>query len=369
MKILRGTTAALLSLCQPVWAAEPAAPETSNVPTDTSFQIVDARPSQQRAEGYHQLSYWVTSCNYGIYRLGDAKGSPGKLDLLRTDLETALGDTIKGKTLTVSNYALYLNSTNRSRRAAVNSAVISGTAGLGVLEAAIGGGISSFFMPEPGSTCSSEETPEGWYDTSEATPDASPFIAQLTASLDGKSYSVRVVQSPSEDSTTPSDDAVQAYPAILHRANQALADKIAGRFGSAPDEVIARSAPTNPRNYATGWPEPVEASANFAPPASATKSYASMLPLGLGSVSSVDTSSTIAANFSQDQHGVAVSALESNGAAARAGIRPGDVITEIDGARIDTVADLQSSIARAPGTDVTIELNRSGKLLAVQVRL
>jgi len=365
MKILRGATAALLSLCQPVWAAEPAAPETSNVPTAASFKIVDARPSQQRAEGYHQLSYWAGSCSYGIYRLGDAKGAPGKLDLLRADLESVLGDTVKGKTLTVSNYSLYLNSSVHAKTSAINAGSnqmmfapsLGGMIGLGIAAAIIG------------SSCSQDDTPEGWYDESEASADASPFIAQITASLNDKTYSVRVVQTPSDNMLVPSDDAVQAYPAILHRANQALADKIAGRFGSAPDEVIARSAPTNPRNYATGRPEPVEASANFAPPASATKSYASMLPLGLGSVSSVDTSSTIAANFSQDQHGVAVSALESNGAAARAGIRPGDVITEIDGARIDTVADLQSSIARAPGTDVTIELNRSGKLLAVQVRI
>jgi hypothetical protein len=332
MRILRGVTAALLSLCQPVWAAAPAAPE--NVPSASTLNIVDARPSQQRTEGYHQLSYWVTSCSYGIYRLGDAKGSPGKLDLLRTDLETALGDTIKGKTLTVSNYALYLNSGDTMR-------------GTTFAITLFGGIVGSLWAPHIGSGCSSDETPEGGYDASEVSSDASPLIAQLTASLDGKSYSVRVVQTPSGDAITASDDAVQAYAAILHRANQALADKIAGRFGPATEEAIA----------------------NFVPPASNAKSYASMLPFGIGTAAPVDAGSTVAVNFLQDPHGVAISALESDGAAARAGIRTGDVITEIDGARIDTVADLQSSIAHAPGSDVDIQLNRSGKLMAVQVRL
>jgi len=346
MKNWRGATAftaAFVCICQPLCAnpAAPPAPEAGG----TRLQIVDARPSHERADDSSRISIWLTSCNYGIYRMGDPKGSPGKLDVLRTDLETALGDTLKGKTLTVSNYGLYLNFANRAKSSAWTIGFTGGLGGqFGLLGAAIGGGLGSFFEPGKGSSCSREETPEGWYEASEVSSDASPLIVQLTATLDGKSYSVRVVQTPSKNEPI-SDDPIHAYAAILHRANQALGDKIAGRFGTSPDEPVLAFRPATAKNYAA------------------------MLPLGIGSAGAVDAGSMTAANFARDPHGVAVGTLESDGTAARAGIRPGDVITEIDGARIDTVGDLQFSVARASGTDVNIQLNRSGTWLATQVHL
>ena len=337
MKNWRGVafTAALASVCQPLYAASATAPGDESIATATTFKFVDARPSEQKAMGNSQLSYWITSCSYGIHRLGDAKGSPRKLDLLRADLEKSLGGTLNDKTLTVSSYALYLNSGSVMRGTAL-------FAGFG----AIGGLLGAFLKPEMGSRCSREDTPEGWYSASEVSSNASPLIVQLTATLDGKSYSVRVVQTPSDDALTPSDDPVHAYAPILHRANQALADKIAGRWGSSPDEPVLA----------------------FAPATAAAKSYASMLPLGIGTAGSVNASSLTAAYFDQDPHGVAIGTLEADGSAARAGIRPGDVITEIDGERVDAVVDLQSSVARASRA-VNVQLNRSGKLLAVQVHL
>jgi len=71
----------------------------------------------------------------------------------------------------------------------------------------------------------------------------------------------------------------------------------------------------------------------------------------------------------RDPHGVAVGLLEADGPAAKAGVRAGDVITGIDGHRIDTIADLKTFIAAATGPEIKVELNRSGKLLAVRVQL
>ncbi len=60
--------------------------------------------------------------------------------------------------------------------------------------------------------------------------------------------------------------------------------------------------------------------------------------------------------------GVFVDSLLENSAAGAAGIRPGDVITEVDGHRVRTSPELQELIARKrPGDEVAITLDRDGK--------
>jgi len=77
--------------------------------------------------------------------------------------------------------------------------------------------------------CSKEDTPEGWFDPSEANAKASPVIALISANLDGQNYSVRVVYSPDSALSPRGVDSGPAYASVLHRANVALADKIRGR--------------------------------------------------------------------------------------------------------------------------------------------
>ncbi len=55
-------------------------------------------------------------------------------------------------------------------------------------------------------------------------------------------------------------------------------------------------------------------------------------------------------------NGVYVSEVEDNGAAADAGIKAGDIITEVNGTKIGSMAQLQEMITRmAPGTKITIK--------------
>jgi S1-C subfamily serine protease len=91
--------------------------------------------------------------------------------------------------------------------------------------------------------------------------------------------------------------------------------------------------------------------------------------LGIARPADVNSESVAAVFMGRDPHGVAVGLLEADGPAAKAGVRAGDVITGIDGHRIDTIADLKTFIAAATGPEIKVELNRSGKLLAVRVQL
>lgn len=90
-----------------------------------------------------------------------------------------------------------------------------------------------------------------------------------------------------------------------------------------------------------------------------------------------DLNPTLARFFGAKDKGVLISDLvdESgrpsfDGPAARAGIRPGDVIVEIDGKKIETRHDLSAVVAgTSPGTTVKIKVIRSGKERVFSVTL
>jgi serine protease DegQ len=68
--------------------------------------------------------------------------------------------------------------------------------------------------------------------------------------------------------------------------------------------------------------------------------------------------------------GVVVLAAIDGGPAAKAGVRPGDVIVAIDDARIETVEDLFSELRqRKPGSRVRLTIIRDGRQQAVTVTL
>jgi serine protease Do len=68
--------------------------------------------------------------------------------------------------------------------------------------------------------------------------------------------------------------------------------------------------------------------------------------------------------------GALVSELEPNGPAARAGVKAGDLITAVNGARITHAEDLPRTVAKnPPGTKVTVTLVRAGKEQDVTVTL
>jgi serine protease Do len=68
--------------------------------------------------------------------------------------------------------------------------------------------------------------------------------------------------------------------------------------------------------------------------------------------------------------GVIVDKLLNNGAAKKAGIEKGDVITEIDNRIIRTTTELIEVVAsHAPGEEISVSLNRDGKQKKIKVRL
>ncbi|WP_019885660.1 S1C family serine protease [Streptomyces purpureus] len=68
--------------------------------------------------------------------------------------------------------------------------------------------------------------------------------------------------------------------------------------------------------------------------------------------------------------GVAVVEVPADGAAAKAGIRPGDVITKVDDAQITTLTSLAEALAgRGPGERVTVTYVRAGATRTAAVTL
>jgi serine protease Do len=72
----------------------------------------------------------------------------------------------------------------------------------------------------------------------------------------------------------------------------------------------------------------------------------------------------------ENREGALVSMVEKDGAAARAGVRPGDVIVEYGGKPVGSTGDLiDMVVSTTPGTDVPVTVVRDGKRTTVSVRV
>jgi putative serine protease PepD len=75
-------------------------------------------------------------------------------------------------------------------------------------------------------------------------------------------------------------------------------------------------------------------------------------------------------NTTQFQPGVALRAVTASGAAAKAGLKVGDIITSLDGQRVTTADSLIAAVRNhAPGERVKITYVRSGKTAEIEVTL
>jgi hypothetical protein len=174
-----------------------------DTPSAINFNLVDARPAPESTREI--LSLWITSCNYGVYRLADDENIPSRLIVLRHDLEDALKDQLRDQTLTVTHYSVHLNAR-------------------GVLIASnpyAGGLVGAIMTPN----CAKADMAAGWYDPSELSGPGSPIIAELEVTYQGKTYSARKVSTPS----TQGLGAVATRGApfeLLHQVDQALIDQL-----------------------------------------------------------------------------------------------------------------------------------------------
>lgn len=183
-------------------------PGYDNQPSTRGFTIVDARPAEEKKT--ETLSFWTTSCDYGIYRMGDDASAPPRLEMLRQDIEKALGDKVANTSLTIAHYAMYLNASRQLRE----------------LNPARHALIGMIMTPD----CKKEDTKVGWYDPPETQNFNTPMIVEITAQYLGRKYSVRAVRSADIDIVAPggfrnADQAPSVY-AAMEKAHQALIEQL-----------------------------------------------------------------------------------------------------------------------------------------------
>ena len=190
-----------------------------DAPASPGVTLVDARKANELKT--ETLSNWITSCDYGIRRLGDDGEGPPKLALLKQGLDAALPAPLAGKTLTISKYVVFVNVSAALRRGAYGSHP----------------GVVGAVMSGMGSNCSREGTTDGWYGATEVTSVFSPLVVEIEATLDGKAFSARIVYSPDYETEGEfgeriwsgghfKPEALAALTLALHRANAALAEQL-----------------------------------------------------------------------------------------------------------------------------------------------
>lgn len=105
--------------------------------------VEDLRPQEDKSGGMG--SYWITSSEYGIQRLGDDVTSPSRIALLQRDLRLGLGDAFEQSPVIIKRYQIYQDNKAKLRRRAI-SAGVGGILGVLVSSAVAsdddGGGLS-----------------------------------------------------------------------------------------------------------------------------------------------------------------------------------------------------------------------------------
>lgn len=193
---------------------------------EVALQVVDARPAKEKSSEIMSLA--VTSCDYSIRRLGDETTVPSRLALLHADLVRALGSSLNGKALTVTHYTVHYNNGVAMRGGVYAMAPVPMNPLAGAIQ-----GATTALMKSFGSNCPKEKTTEGWFDAAENPGKHSPLIVEIGVTLDGRTYAVRSLHSPSQEFGGRFGDPEPARELFeaLRRAHAALADKIARGAG------------------------------------------------------------------------------------------------------------------------------------------
>lgn len=78
----------------------------------------------------------------------------------------------------------------------------------------------------------------------------------------------------------------------------------------------------------------------------------------------------IQANVESEVEGVEIQVVQPASAAEKAGVKPGDVIVELDGKAVKNFEELRAIItSKAPGDKIKIKLKRQGEVLSVEAEL
>jgi len=69
-------------------------------------------------------------------------------------------------------------------------------------------------------------------------------------------------------------------------------------------------------------------------------------------------------------HGVLINQVQPNSAAAKAGLKPGDIVVAVNGQKVTNAEDLKDQIAfKGPGAVVTLKVFRNGKFITLKAKL
>lgn len=92
---------------------------------------------------------------------------------------------------------------------------------------------------------------------------------------------------------------------------------------------------------------------------------------GLLGIMGTELNSDLAKNFGYERSGGAfVNEVLKGGAAEKAGVQPGDIITSVNGKQVTSFGQMRANIAtQRPGTVVTLGIFRDGKDLEIKVKL
>src|SRR5262249_19825065 len=86
-----------------------------------------------------------------------------------------------------------------------------------------------------------------------------------------------------------------------------------------------------------------------------------------GPASSAAASVAVTLAETGDPREVVIAAVAENSEAERAGLQPGDVLIDVDGAPVRTINDARLRLGGPKGDDVVLKLRRQGHPLAVRV--
>ena len=170
------------------------------------FKISDARPKKVKESEW--LSLMITSCEYGIRRIGDTDSVPNKMEILERDLAEFAPDLLAGKSIQINHYTLHLNRA-LALRGQMNSMY---------------GGVIAKSMINVG--CKKDEVSAGWYEATDVSNVNSPIIVDLAANVDSKPVKLHFVYSPVVE-LTGGFGVKQADDELLHVFHMAAKNLIA----------------------------------------------------------------------------------------------------------------------------------------------
>jgi len=95
------------------------------VPEKVSFKLIDRRDESQKKS--ETMSYLLSSCWYGVFRIGDDQIVPDRLTVLAKELQDRLGRQLQDRTVIVFKFEIFNNALAASmKQTPLGAAAITG---------------------------------------------------------------------------------------------------------------------------------------------------------------------------------------------------------------------------------------------------